>query len=170
RHARPVARLACSPDLPQGLLKKIQFDLLLADLAFQLGNPFARRRKVLGRLKIEHPKSLAGSTGRPQRLRPAVPEVPPPLVQMPRRNPKLPGERRSTLPSHHPFDRRELELAAEYTALAFGHRSPLENCPLFLCRVLGGHSTMRGGRRAVRDDPPPESKSPSLLTQAMRST
>jgi hypothetical protein len=29
----PVARLACFPDLPQGLPKKIEFYLLLADLA-----------------------------------------------------------------------------------------------------------------------------------------
>jgi hypothetical protein len=38
--------------LPQGLLKKIQFNLLLPDLAFQLGNVFA------GRIKILHPPDL----------------------------------------------------------------------------------------------------------------
>jgi hypothetical protein len=36
------ARPACSPDSLQGLPKKIEIDLLLADLALQLGNPLAR--------------------------------------------------------------------------------------------------------------------------------
>jgi hypothetical protein len=61
--------------LPQGLPKKIQFNLLLADLALQLADPLARRRKILGRLKIERPKSLARPTGRPQSLRSATPEM-----------------------------------------------------------------------------------------------
>jgi hypothetical protein len=66
--------------LPQGLPKKIQFHLLLADLALQLANPLASGRKILARLKIEHPKSLARSTGRPQRFRAALPEVLAPFV------------------------------------------------------------------------------------------
>jgi hypothetical protein len=66
--------------LPQGLLKKIQFNLLLADLALQLADPPARRRKILARLKIEHSKSLAGSAGRSQGLRSATPEMLAPFV------------------------------------------------------------------------------------------
>jgi hypothetical protein len=34
---------ACSPDSPQGLSKKIEFNLLLTNLAFQLRDPLARR-------------------------------------------------------------------------------------------------------------------------------
>src|ERR1700722_14538689 len=63
-----------------------------------------------------------------------------PLVQMTGRNPKLAGKLGGALPSVHPLDRRELELSAEFSALSFGHRSPLENCPLFLCLILGVHS------------------------------
>jgi hypothetical protein len=66
--------------LPQGLLKKIQFNLLLADLALQLADALARRRKILGRLKIERSKSLARSTGRSQGLRSATAEMNAPFV------------------------------------------------------------------------------------------
>jgi hypothetical protein len=66
--------------LLQGLLKKIQFNLLLADLAFQLADALARRRKILGRLKIERPKCLARPTGRPQRLHAATAEMNAPFV------------------------------------------------------------------------------------------
>jgi len=66
--------------LPQGLLKKIQFNLLLADLAFQLADALARRREIPARLKIERPKSLARSTGCSQGLRAATPEVHAPFV------------------------------------------------------------------------------------------
>src|SRR3981081_1805250 len=58
---------------------------------------------------------------------------------------KLARERGRALPRHHPLYRRKLELSAEHTALAFGHRSLLENCPLFLCLILGVHSTGTGG-------------------------
>jgi hypothetical protein len=61
----PVARLTCSLDLPQGLPKKIQFNLLLTDLAFQIANALARRRKVRGRRNLARPKILARSTRRP---------------------------------------------------------------------------------------------------------
>src|SRR5712664_1618504 len=57
-------------------------------------------------------------------------------------NMKLARERRHPLPRHHPLYRRKLELSAEHTAFALGHRSLLENCPLFLCLMLGVHSTV----------------------------
>jgi len=66
--------------LPQGLLKKIQFNLLLAHLALQLADTLARRRKILGRLEIEHSHALSRPTGRPQGLRPATPEMIAPSV------------------------------------------------------------------------------------------
>src|ERR1700730_13369734 len=56
-------------------------------------------------------------------------------------NMQLAGKRGHPLPRHHPLYRRKLELSAEHTALAPGHRSLLENCPLFLCLILGVHST-----------------------------
>jgi hypothetical protein len=33
--------------VPQGVPKKIEFNLLLADLAFQIANPFASRSKII---------------------------------------------------------------------------------------------------------------------------
>src|SRR6266404_3521967 len=62
-------------------------------------------------------------------------------------NMKLARERRHPLPRHHPLYRRKLELSAEHTAFALGHRSLLENCPLFLCLMLGVHSTHANARR-----------------------
>src|SRR5712664_1267987 len=62
---------------------------------------------------------------------------------------KLARERGRALPRHHPLYRRKLELSAEHTALAFGHRSLLENCPLFLCLILGVHSS--GNFPAIRE-------------------
>src|SRR5258707_9372002 len=60
---------------------------------------------------------------------------------MPARDLKLARECGRALPRNHPLYRRKLELSAKHTALAFGHRSLLENCPLFLCLILGVHST-----------------------------
>src|SRR5215831_6566574 len=40
-------RWRCPPDLPQGLLKKIELDLLLADLALQRRNSTLRPRQLL---------------------------------------------------------------------------------------------------------------------------
>src|SRR5712672_590841 len=59
---------------------------------------------------------------------------------MPARDLKLARECGRALPRNHPLYRRKLELSAKHTALAFGHRSLLENCPLFLCLILGVHS------------------------------
>ena len=65
----PVARLACSPDLPQGLPKKIELQLLLADLALQLGDPPPRRLDIpqsLGWYRLLHsPSTLARPPGTP---------------------------------------------------------------------------------------------------------
>src|SRR5258708_29845996 len=63
---------------------------------------------------------------------------------MPARDLKLARECGRALPRNHPLYRRKLELSAEHTALAFGHRSLLENCPLFLCLILGVHSRPHG--------------------------
>jgi hypothetical protein len=71
------------------LPKKIQFNLLLANLALQLADALARRHKILAWLSVEHPKSLAWPAGRPQRLRSAAAEMPAPSIQMPLQNPEL---------------------------------------------------------------------------------
>jgi len=49
RRARHAAPQALIPDLPQGLLKKIELDLLLADLAFKRCNAALRPGQFLQR-------------------------------------------------------------------------------------------------------------------------
>jgi hypothetical protein len=127
------------------LLKKIEFNLLLADLALQLADALARPHKIL-RLEIGRSKSLARPTGRPQRLRSTPAEMSAPLVKKAGRNPELAGQRSHALPRHHPPYHRKLELSVVGTTLSSGHRSLLENCLLFLCLTLGVHSS---GRRPV---------------------
>src|SRR5205807_9035671 len=100
--ARPVARLACSSDSPQGLLKKIELHLLLADLALQLDDALARPHKIL-RLEIGRSKSLARSTGQPQRLRSTPAEMSALLVKKAGRNPELARQRSHALPRYHPL-------------------------------------------------------------------
>jgi hypothetical protein len=68
--------------LSQGLPKKIEFYLLLADLALQLADALARRHKVIRALKIENPKALARAACRPQRLRSPRPIMPAPSVKV----------------------------------------------------------------------------------------
>jgi hypothetical protein len=75
--------------LPQGSSKKIQFYLLLADLALELADPLARRRKILRRLKIKQSLALARPTRRPKGLGPASPEVPVPLIEKTARHPQF---------------------------------------------------------------------------------
>jgi hypothetical protein len=129
--------------LPQGLPKKIQFQLLLADLALQITNALARRRKV--RRRIELDRHLAGTARRPQPLSAATAEMHAPLVKLVRAHPKLDGQRSTTLPIfHHPLHRRELELPAENTSLARGHFSSSKKCSLFTCLILGVHSSCGG--------------------------
>jgi hypothetical protein len=82
--------------LPQGLPKKIEFQLLLADLAFQIADALASRRKILHslrlgrRISLRRAKELARPAGRPQRVRSATAKMPAPLVQMTRRDLQLP--------------------------------------------------------------------------------
>src|SRR5882757_8069254 len=72
---------------------------------------------------------------------------------MPARDLKLARECGRALPRNHPLYRRKLELSAKHTALAFGHRSLLENCPLFLCLILGVHSMLSPRREGVSPHP-----------------
>jgi hypothetical protein len=121
------------------LLKKIEFHLLLADLALQLADARARPHQILG-LEIGRSKSLARSTGRPQRIRATPAEMSAPLVKKAGRSPELAGQRSHACPRYHPLYHRKLELSVVDAPSSFGHRSLLENCLLFLCLSLGVHS------------------------------
>jgi hypothetical protein len=92
--------------MPQGLLKKIEFTLLLADLAFELGNALAGGRKIPARLKIKNSKSPARTTRRPQRLSSAMAKVRTPLMQMPSPKPQFARNRRRAFPTQNPLHRR----------------------------------------------------------------
>jgi hypothetical protein len=59
--------------VPQGLLKKIEFDLLLTNLAFQLSDALASRRRIVGFGHAQIQIFLAGLTGTPRALRPIPP-------------------------------------------------------------------------------------------------
>jgi hypothetical protein len=73
--------------LPQGCAKKIELQLLLADLALKLTDLPARRHKVFTRLKVEYPGALARPARRPQRLSPASSIVLAPLGHVPAGHP-----------------------------------------------------------------------------------
>jgi hypothetical protein len=98
--------------LPQGLPKKIEFHFLLADLALQRCDAFARRRSILHprrlrlRGKLDSPWDLPRATRRPQRFNSAAAEMRTPLVQMTARNLKLAGQLSCPLPRDYPLDRR----------------------------------------------------------------
>jgi hypothetical protein len=67
------------------LPKKIEFNLLLADLAFQIGDALASRRKILHshrlghRIRLRRAKDFARPTSRSQGLRSATAKMPAPL-------------------------------------------------------------------------------------------
>jgi hypothetical protein len=97
--------------LPQGLPKKIQFHLLLADLALQLTDAFARGRNIPhphGRghsVQLDRSWDLPWTTSRPQRFRSAAAELHAPPIQMTGRNLKFSGQLGCALPRDHPLDR-----------------------------------------------------------------
>jgi hypothetical protein len=81
--------------LPQGLPKKIQFQLLLPDLALKLGNPLPRRLIIRHRQRrcrrclASHGRS-ARPPSAPQHTFP--PELQPPLVQFKGSSPDRVGD------------------------------------------------------------------------------
>src|SRR4029077_19075984 len=99
---------ACSLELSQGLPKKIEFDLLPADLTFQLGNLLARRFYVSRRLlRLRRDRIiLSRAPLAPQSFRAARPEARPPIVQILAQDLQLPRQRAYILPRHHPAHRR----------------------------------------------------------------
>src|SRR5215471_17637999 len=127
RCAKPLLRLPQRLDLPQGLLEKIEFQLLLAEPTLQLGDPPLRARQVV-RLGRRHDRALGPSRPTQQliaRLRCLAPFIEP----LPR-NPELPSQRRNLHPRRHQRYRRTLELDCQLRSL------PLH--PVLLPRELSG--------------------------------
>jgi hypothetical protein len=118
--------------MSQGSLKKIEIQLLLADLALQFGNPPAGRLKLCSRRLHRRLRicacSQTGSFGlaRPapaaQRLRTASLETVPPGIQILARHLKLTRHGAHVLARQHPADDADFELPAEDTMGRFGFR------------------------------------------------
>jgi hypothetical protein len=128
--------------LPQGLPKKIEVNLLLTDLGFELCNVFASRRQIcrprLRSLRFAH-HWLAGPPSLPHPFSPADPKPMAPLQKMVRINPKFLREHLRIRSRKNPLDRRKLELPAENAAApSLGHQfSPRERVPYILVSLLG---------------------------------
>src|SRR5205085_5401624 len=131
-HARSGARPACSLDLPQGLPKKIQFNLLLTDLALQLGNTIARELKLRHRhvwyLRPNAPRTrpvgFARSATTAQCLGATRSEPSAPKVQILARNLHFARQGSHILARQHPANDHQLEISTEDTG-CFGHQFPL---------------------------------------------
>jgi hypothetical protein len=73
------------------LPKKIEFHLLLANLAFQIGDALASRRNILhphrlgNGIRLGRANDFARPTSRSQRLGPPTAKMPAPLIQVTRR-------------------------------------------------------------------------------------
>jgi len=121
--------------MPQGLLKKIEIDLLLADLPLKLRDPTLRFRQRVGRrhrfggepfaccrlftARRPHRQNLGlgRSTTTAQRNRASQPKPFTPLVEILPPHPQLARQRAYVLPRKHPPNRRNLKLAAEPSRL-----------------------------------------------------
>src|SRR5262249_28397932 len=142
------------PDMPQGSLKKIEIELLLADLPLKLRDPALRLRQLIGWRRRRHcfaggrdarrrllparrlhrqNLGLGRATPAAQRYRPAHPTRPPPLVHIPPPPPNPPPHRPTLPPRQHPPNRRNLVRAAESPLRLFAHQLPStrRTVPLF---------------------------------------
>jgi hypothetical protein len=104
------------------LPKKIEFDLLLADLALKFGNTFWRASVASRDIArtLPHPRrndaiALARSTQRPQRFRSARPEQFPPRIQILAQHRQLFRKSPYLLARQNPANRLKLEFPAEFT-------------------------------------------------------
>jgi hypothetical protein len=98
--------------MPQGSSKKIEFDLLLADLAFEFRNPPLCRRKCARRRTIGWPfrhrlkqSILTRATTRAQRFRTAGTKPISPHVKILPQNLELACQRADILSRQHPANR-----------------------------------------------------------------
>jgi hypothetical protein len=107
--------------VPQGLSKKIEFNLLLPDLALQLADLLLGDRKILRIGYWRWPERLH----RPTRAANPIGSMPPvllaPIRQMALRYFELLADRFGHFPGQHSLYCRKLELPGENTSFACGH-------------------------------------------------
>src|SRR5437868_9773998 len=122
--------------MPQGSPKKIQIDLLLADLTLQLGDPPLRTRQlVLARLPCRpldrHRRCpLARSSPSTQRRRPTLSNLVPPRIQKPAPQLQIPRYLGDALPGRQARHRGLLQCYRILPVLRHQFLSS-RNCPLF---------------------------------------
>jgi hypothetical protein len=131
------------------LPKKIQIQLLLADLALQFGNLLARRVHVPWRLLPSRRKrhGLAWPSPAPQGVSTSAAKSRVPKIQIfPQhpQHPQLTRERDHALSRHHPANRRQLERTAENTRFLSGHQSSPGELSLFIVSHFWGALQPKG--------------------------
>ncbi len=121
--------------MPQGFVKKIERQLLLADLPLQLGYPSPRLLKIR-RFARRLDRGSSGMMARAsQRLGAAGQILGSPVMKQLVHHSQFPGQGRHTLTSQQPLNGCQLHLSAELTS--FGHQSPLRTVPYIPVSVLG---------------------------------
>jgi hypothetical protein len=100
--------------MPQGLPKKIEVGLLLADLALQLGNPLSRRRSVIEQGTAQR-RSIQSAPPRPpgpaQRFQPTASSLLLPLIYSSAVDPQSRRHIGHRLAGRHPIYRSPLNLS-----------------------------------------------------------
>jgi hypothetical protein len=114
--------------VPQGLSKKIEFNLLLPDFALQVADLLLRGRKILRGHYWSWLEGLHGSTGVPDPFGSVPPIVLAPVREVALRYLELFADSFGHLPGQHTLYGRKLELPGENTSFACGHPG---SCLLF---------------------------------------
>jgi hypothetical protein len=90
--------------VPQGLPKKIEFNLLLSDLAFQRSDALTSRGSILAFHDPQVRIPLAGPTSSPKTFRSMPTILTAPLRKPAAADVQLTTERGSAFPAHQPFN------------------------------------------------------------------
>src|SRR5882757_9633486 len=155
--------------MPQGLPKKIEVALLLADLALQLGDALPRCQTVVEQraaqrrtIQLAAPRP-AGAT---QRLQPTAPRNLLPLVHPPPVDPKICRHSRHCLASRHPAHRRPFNLCRYVQSSFHQFLSLRETVRSFHVSLLGSTPSLVGVTLAETAETPGEASERVVLASA----
>jgi hypothetical protein len=131
--------------MPQGSPKKIEVDLLLADLALQLGDPPLRPRQLAlarrrDRRGCYRHSSLSRSSPLAQRRRPSRTNLVPPCIQKPAPQLQIARNLSDAFPGSHTRQRGPLQRYRIFPVFRLSS-SPREAVPYFPCLTFGVHYT-----------------------------
>jgi len=141
--------------MPQGSAKKIEVNLLLADLALQLGDPPPSRDALIRRFLPRQRSSpqrlrLARSARLPKTVQPSLPVLAVPPVQAAALDPDLQGYRRHSLAGRYALHGPALHFHWENSRLLHASSSLRETVRIFPVSLLGAATDARGGFRRSR--------------------